>query len=64
MYAPTLGVQFNAGSLSGKLYDYQGNEVKVDYPNIVGQLNCRDTFEIETLVKASGIPGLDEQCTS
>lgn len=62
VYADWSGIQINAQDIEGVMYDCEGNVIKnTQYPNIIGQKDCRDTFEIKTLLNAACVPSLDSE---
>lgn len=59
IYASRAKIQTNAQDLLGKMVDCNNNPIKRPYPNIIGEVNCRDTFEVQTLLEAACVDSLD-----
>eukprot|EP01132_Coremiostelium_polycephalum_P008552 gene8552-10516_t len=58
--APTLGIQYNAKQLAGKLLDSKGNDWTPPEPNVVGVPGEDDILTLDTIIQAAGLDSLDD----
>ena len=66
VYATEIGLQQNAQKMTGKIVDLNGNPVNVSKDCSVcqfGEVGKIDIFDVQTIIKASGLKSLDEYCS-